>query len=364
MSQVFNIGLLTNKNLDVTNVLSTSFIEESFFITTLDFISESRNEIREHTKELYKTITEAQSEMVLNESFSDFFMKIKDMINKFLKYIKSLFERFSTLFNKMISSDKYIIKNKELFKKFNSDHEFEIEGYVYNFDPTVPAINALVEFNKDFIEIDFDIMNGKKDNKEYLKYLKSVHGRLSGLLQNGYYDKFRAEVLGLENYEITQGEFSEELFRIFRSGDIKKDTIRITEENLITDVLNIFENYKTLENDIKKTKDKIEKEYKLIEKSIQRLVTRDNDFDMDKAIGIGINPEYDGSSIDGFNVSQEVLNNLNLFIKTKTNQVMEMSSIHAMAFSYKLDAINECYKQDKKILYTALQQIQKDSSLR
>lgn len=364
MSQVFNLDLLTNKNLDVTNVLSSSFIEESFFVTTLDYISETKNEMREYTKDLYRTITEAQTEEVLNESFSDFFIKIKEIIDKFLKFIKNLFDKFSTMFNKMIGSDKYLIKNKDMFKKFNSNHEFEIDGFEYSLDPQVPVINALVEFNKEFIELNFDVMNGKKDNKEYLKYIKSIHGKLADSLKNGYYDKFRAEVLGLENYEISQGEFVEELFEIFRSGSSKKETITITESMLVTDVMSIFENYKSLEKDIKKTKDKIDKEYKAIEKSISNLVYRDKTYDISKAVGIGINPEYDGSSIEGMNVSQEVLNNLNLFIKAKTNQVVEMSSIHAMAFSYKLDALKECYQQDRKILYTALQEIQKDKTLR
>ena len=264
----------------------------------------------------------------------------------------------------MIGSDKYLIKNKDMFKKFNSNHEFEIDGFEYSLDPQVPVINALVEFNKEFIELNFDVMNGKKDNKEYLKYIKSIHGKLADSLKNGYYDKFRAEVLGLENYEISQGEFVEELFEIFRSGSSKKETITITESMLVTDVMSIFENYKSLEKDIKKTKDKIDKEYKAIEKSISNLVYRDKTYDISKAVGIGINPEYDGSSIEGMNVSQEVLNNLNLFIKAKTNQVVEMSSIHAMAFSYKLDALKECYQQDRKILYTALQEIQKDKTLR
>ena len=93
MSQVFNLDLLTNKNLDVTNVLSSSFIEESFFVTTLDYISETKNEMREYTKDLYRTITEAQTEEVLNESFSDFFIKIKEIIDKFLKFIKNLFDK-------------------------------------------------------------------------------------------------------------------------------------------------------------------------------------------------------------------------------------------------------------------------------
>lgn len=357
MSSIFNLDLIVGKNLDTTNVLESSFVEESYFVSTLDFITESKREMREYSKELYKNILEGVEYEVVNESFNDFFTKVKDIIDKFLKFIKSLFDRFSTYLHKMIASDKYIIKNKDLFKKFNNDdHKFDIEGFYYTFDEDVPAINALADFNKDFIKLDFDIMNGKKDDKEYIKYITTQDSKLKGELNNGSYDRFRAEVLGKENYEITQGEFAEELFEIFRNGYNKKDTITIDEENLMAS-LSYFQNYSDLEKEIKKTKDKIEKEYKAIEKSLHKLITKGDN--VEKAVTLVVNPDYDGYSGDTFVSSQEVLTKLNLFIKTKTNQVMEMSSIHSMAFSYKLDAITECYKQDKKILYTALSQIQK-----
>lgn len=359
MSQVFNIGVLTNKNSDVTNVLSSSFIEESYFVTTLEYVTEAKKELRENIKDLYMNITEAKSDQVINESFNEFVLNIKEAIKKFIEYIKSLFDRFITMFHRMIKSDSYIIKNKDIFRKFDNSHEFEFEGYEYTFDPNIPVINALAEFNTEFIELNFDIMNGKKDNGEYLKYIKSIHGKLQSSLKDGYYDKFRAEVLGLENYEIGQSEFAEELFEIYRNGYSKKDTITINKDNIMFGVLSFFENYKELEKSVTKKKNEIEKEYKRIEKSLEKLVNKNSDYDISKAIEIGIHSDYDGSSIDTMKVSQEVLNNLNLFIKTKTNQVMEMSSIHAMAFSYKLDAIKECYEQDRKILYKALSNIQK-----
>ena len=62
-------------------------------------------------------------------------------------------------------------------------------------------------------------------------------------------------------------------------------------------------------------------------------------------------------------VSQDTLNKLDLYMKAKADQVVKMSSIHSMAFSYKLDAITDRTKQDKKILYTALSKVTKDLKL-
>lgn len=360
-NSLFSLDLVKNENLDTTNVLESSYVEESYFISTLNFITESKKELGEHTKDLYKNILECTDQEVLNESFNDFLSKAKTMIDKFLKFIKSMVDRFIAYLNKMIASDRYIRKNKDIFKKFTDDHEFELDGYYFTFDENIPAINALAEFNKDFLELDFDIMNGNKSNGDYIKYITAQQGTLSSKLNNGFYDQFRAEVLGKENYEITQGEFAEELFETFRGGYSKKDTITINAENLINS-LSFFLNYKDFEKEVKKTKDKIEKEYRTIEKSVERLIKKGDS--LEKTIALVVSPEYDGAPSESFNVSQEVFNKLNLFTKAKINQISEMSAIHSMAFSYKLDAIKECYNQDKKILYRALSEIQKDKSLR
>lgn len=363
MSSIFNLDVLTHNEVNTQNLLESSFIEESYFITTLEYLSEMKSEVRDCGLELHKNILESTSYEVVNESFANFFVKIKEIIERFLKFIKSLFDRFVLNLNKLIRADKYITKHKDLIRKFNSDHEFDIEGYYFTFDSNVPVINARAEFTKDFVELDFDMFKSGGDNKDYISYINSQAGKLNRELQNGYYDKFRGEVLGKENYEIPQSDFAEELFEIFRNGCTKKDTITIDVDNILAS-LSFFENYKEFEKSVKKTKDQIDKDYKQIERQLQGLVYRNKDNDIAKAIGIGISADYADNTREYIQASEEVYAKLNLFIKSKINQVIEMSNIHSMAFSYKLDAITDCYKQDKAILYRGIQEVLKDSKLR
>lgn len=359
MNNTFNLAVLTNKTNSIDNVFDMSSIEETFFYSTLNYIKESRTELRENTKELYKSILERGNDYdIIHESFSSFFDKVKEIISKFLKYIKSLFDRFITMLHKFVLSDKYLIKHKKDFSKFDSDHEFDIQGYKFTFDSHIPVINALAEFKKEFVGLDFDEMIKKKDTKEMTNYISDKYSKLKENLNTDYYDKHRAKVIG-KSGDITASEFHEKLFEIYRDGDSSKSTITITSDEVMM-ALSRFENYKEFEKQTKNTKEQIEKDYKEIEKLVKNMISKSESGDLQGLLLSG-NGEYVNQNVNINVLPKEAVSKLDLFIKTKVNQVIEMSNIHSLAFSLKLDAIKDCYKQDKQTLYKALNQIQKKS---
>lgn len=361
-NSVFSLDTFTCRNVLSTNTLNKSLMNESYFVTALNYISECKKEYRQYSKELYKNILECTDHDVINESFSEFTQKIKEVIQKFLKFIKSIYDRFMLSLNKMAQSDRYLDKNKGLLKNFSDKHEFTIKGYNYTFSDNIPLINARAAFDEDFIGLNFDFDNAKND-KEIVAYINKQHGKLNGELSNYYYDKFRAEVIGKDpqdGYSITQEEFADELFEVFREGTSTQEDITVTYGQVL-DSLSFYEKYKTIKKSIEKTKDTLDKEYKSIEKSLDRLISKNANYDVKGSVAVAIDPEYNGQT--SVQVSANAYAKLNVLIKAKITQVVEMSNIHAMAFSYKLDAITECYKQDKKIIYGALTQLSKDREL-
>ena len=66
----------------------------------------------------------------------------------------------------------------------------------------------------------------------------------------------------------------------------------------------------------------------------------------------------------GFSMSADLMYKLDLYTKAKVDQITEFSNIHTLAFSAKLDALKESYKQDRALLYTALLKIQRTDSAR
>ena len=66
------------------NNLGTLDLDESYFAAAVAFVNETNREMMENKQNLYRSISEATTQFVILESFSDFFSKIADIINKIL----------------------------------------------------------------------------------------------------------------------------------------------------------------------------------------------------------------------------------------------------------------------------------------
>jgi len=350
---MFTVNNLLTENLNTKNAIDVSITEETFFFSTLEYLSEMKNQVREESKILYKSILEGGQEYnIVNESFGDFFGKIKDIIDRFLQYIKNLVNRFIINLNKMVSSDKFINKHKDQLSTFDKIHEFDFEGYEFTIEPQIPVIDALASFNEKFVGLKFEELSNSENIKNAVD---KAHGSLKQDLNYEWYDRFRGEVIGKDGITIPQSDFANELFAIYRNGKSSKDTITATADYVMT-CLGRFQNYKDIEKQTKNTKGKIELDYEQIKKQIQSMIYRNRDLDAGKLLGITVDDKYD-SPTKNITVNNETMTRIDLFIKTKANQVIEMSTIHSLAFSAKLDAITQCYKQDKILLYKSLQRV-------
>jgi hypothetical protein len=66
----------------------------------------------EAVKEFYKNIMESEdNQEIITESFEGFFDRAKEIIKKFLAFIKKIFAKFVTKLNSLFKSEKYLEKN-------------------------------------------------------------------------------------------------------------------------------------------------------------------------------------------------------------------------------------------------------------
>ncbi len=353
----FNIdSILVPEKMDTRRMIEEEYIDESFFNITLNYIRESNNEFRECTKAFYKSLLEnSQNENVINESFADFFSKIKEIIVRFLKFIKSLFERFITALNGAFKSDKYIKNNKDQIKKFNERNEFRINMFEFTFSINIPIYEAEEAFNKEFLEI---ASRNIANKDEMLKNISEIYEKFTHGLDR-FYDEFRARVIGQQG-SIISSDYANALSCVYRNGESVKSEKTIT----LNDVLESYTRFETYEQYFKLTKTdkaKIEKDYDRIKKQVESMSDRNNDLDYQKFVQTFIDPDF----VKGHGISLDTafISKADMFIKAKTNQVMEMTNIHSLAFATKLDAIKECFIQDKDILYKALYRVKSTPDL-
>ena len=128
----------------------------------------------------------------------------------------------------------------------------------------------------------------------------------------------------------------------------------------------------TFKKQITNDQSKIERDYEQVKKQVKDITRRNGDLNLSAFID-RLPQEMQGNikkskdSTDnqqGFSMSADLMYKLDLYTKAKVDQITEFSNIHTLAFSAKLDALKESYKQDRALLYTALLKIQRTDSAR
>lgn len=349
------LEFVTNESslLDINSVIVSE--ESSYLSETLKFIQECNREFNEANKGWYKNILESGNDQtVITESFHDFFVKVKGIIDKFIAYIKSLADRFITNLMSLSKSDNYLVKHREDLKKFiDSKDEFEFEGYEFTFDPAVPKTEMVqAGFTQEFIELKMSQDGNVVDAAGAASAMKKVYDELIHKLENGFYDEFRKTVLSVGS-DISQSDFANECFSVFRNNTSDKENITVNSTYVNSAYLR-FTNYSDMKKDAEKVKTRIVREYEAVKKQI---------LDISKTTYTGktstANINLPDNQLQAVTLSTDSMKYLDLYVKAKADQVQEMSNIHAIAFACKLDAMKASFVQDKTVLYKALSKSQR-----
>ena len=384
MGSLFNINnvLVTESSLYANTALeelTECHYKKSFMSMAYDYIAESTTFYYELNKNFYKTVLESYGDFyVINEAFEGFIDKVKEIIKKFLEFIKRVFNEFIARLNGMFRSEKYLKKHLKDLSKFNSDHEFEYSGYEFKHirddKPSITVYDLVMDtshFLSDANKVDFTSDSSGLGDK-----IKSAYDHLKDDLNEDYYDKVRGALIDASG-GVSASDFADELFAYFRddSSDTSEFTVDATK---VLEARTRFENYQDLRKGIEKTKKRIEREYEDTRKALEKVIhSSGGKIDLATsnriaAASIGI---YDTSSdtdhprdldneenradikVKGKTSAAEIRSTLDLFIKAKVSQVQMLSNIHSQVFSAKLEAAKDEFIQNKTILYRALYKV-------
>lgn len=333
ISSVFN--LKENKNIpsNLKTIADTKLEENYYFNNSLDFLLECHKELLSYKQDFYKTVLECSEDTpyIITESFHDLISSIKQSIKKILAYIETLVSRFITQIAKFIKSDSYILSKESELKKFSNEDKFKIHGYEYTFKDNVPVVDIegldvytlikSVESIKD--SSDEDKASKLSDMTAYLSNETNM-------------DDIRSQILNT-NHKVPENTFDNEVFCIFRDGNSEDIEIEIDKSEVLK-ALDLYKNYKDIIKNIKSSQSKITNKYKELERQVDSL----------------------GTPLKNSNTSQAINQILNKLIITQINLIQKISTLHVQAFSAKLDAYNAMTLQNRRVLYSALNAIQKN----
>lgn len=331
------------------NKLATMDFEECYTAQVVEFINECRYEITDRKIIFYKSLNEATTERAVLESFSDFFSGVKDIIGKFIKFLKKLVDKFFVSLMKLVKSDNYIKKHKDLFSRIEPGMEFKFKGFEYTFSPTVPSPNAALGFNNSLFD---DLYANEKRQLD----AQSVKDSIIAMDLEKDYNEFRAKVIGKDGDYIYISDFSQELYKVYRNGE--SDTTDITANtSYIRKCLSRFLEYDKMQKEITHQRDEIIKAYEKVQKQVEDITKRNTDLDkqafLSRLPGNTTITDIE-TTAGGTMMAAELMSQIDVYVRAKIDQIQEYSNIHLLAFGAKLDAMRECLNQDRNVLYTSL----------
>ena len=234
-----------------------------------------------------------------------------------------------------------------------------MNGYTYTFDPNIPAVAASVNFNKDLFE---DLYNSSR----VIDFsVESINAAIASMNDPDKFDEFRGQVLG-QNADISIGDWDTELFKVFRNGELDTSEIEV-DSTVVSKSLNRFTSSSSIKKQIESDQKRIQQDYENVKKQVKDIVRGNGNLNMSALIGRipeDMKKDIKDNVTNQGIITGDLMYKLDLYTKVKVDQITEFSNIHTLAFSAKLDALKESYKQDRALLYTALLKIQRTDNAR
>ena len=317
-----NIDYVHESSLD--NMYTNGITTESYFCTALVAIAECNNDYRKAYKNFVISLNENIN--LPKAVYNEFIGQVNSIIDKFGKCIKDNHKNYMIALKKKMSSDKISLDKDKLSAVIAHDI------YEYTITSDIPKDIGSDIYFCEVEKLQSILKNNSLDQEQKSIEMLYLYTELVDGLRGPFYDKFRAEVIGKKNEQISSLDYDTALFNVYRNGGQK-----ITKTIEVDEILKIEKRFKDSKSyicDTERKRDSIVREYDRIKKRLSE-------------IKLG-----DIASMLGSNAA-ELDDRLKIYIKVKTDQVLNMCTIHTLAYTAKLDAIASMYLQDRAVLLEA-----------
>lgn len=252
--------------------------------------------------------TETGQELVYEAAnVKGFIGKAKEFFMKMWEKIKGMFKKFFAMFDSYAKNDKeFVNKYKTHLLKVNT-RNFEYKGFNFtNLDLSMSKV-----YNNAVKAAPMDVLNVKSVHTAP----KKVDDRASAV------EKMRGAAIGESSLEA--GEYTKELFKLFRSGEDSKETL----DNIdVSRVLSNISANSGLKKNAEKSYKELEKEFKETLKTLDKY---------EKELTKSANNAADGGAVRG--------------VSDAISYLKEAINITQIANGAKLTAIKDCNRQSKAI---------------
>lgn len=348
MSNIFNLSNIFAESSSSSSILSTgNFSNETHIFSAMRDLKGFNSAFMENTTNLYKAISEAEDTKSENNVFCQYFEEIDSEISKIIKNINDSISRFTINVENIVDTNKDILDNTSIITSCKP-FTYHYTQYKRINDKDFPAINAIGIFKQefDYIALTLQELGPTASNQSKLKVIATVYNKFVKSTTD-VTKKCILDVLGEDDDDDDDdivSEFPEKMYGKYKKG---ADDVEITKGKLY-DVKMSLTNYRNIIDSCSQTADELIKQLSSISAEIKRIICGNSNNTLT------VKTSTDGIRDTDYRMDSYAMNQVDIFLKAKINQVIQIANVYYIALAIKLDATMDYFKQCKDILTVAM----------
>ena len=319
-------------------------VNETYLFSTMNALREMNSIINKETEKLYMHISEAESKEDENKLFAEYFYQFKSIFQDFSNRIQQMKSRMVISIENKVETWEDLYKNDEYIAAF--DKQFNYAGYnFFHMDEhNYPRLNLQKLYQKEFDYIG-QLMQDSSVNTSpsvKLKIIATVFNNFGACSRDKNWIKdLVKDMVDIDDKEITRS-YSECIYNSLRDKydiNVDKGMLYTCKENL--------SDYEDIIDAASKLCDNLLYELDKVAENIASFLFRNKDNKLK------IKTDTDGIIDRDYRLDTYSMNQLDLFLKSKINQIKKVLNVYAIAVGIKFDTAVDYIDQNIEILKMA-----------
>lgn len=329
LSNIFDINTLLSENTLADELLCKPYSKESYMSCSIDSLSRFNESVLDINKELYKSLNEASSKAEENAIFGQFYQKYSNTLSNYINEVNVMIGRFSITVDNLVDANSSLVKDQDVLSCTN-EFTYEAKRYKNLCGGKHPKFNALQVYQQEFDYIGqmMQDLGPVATDIAKLEVLASVCNSFCNKMKNKWLEKCIEEITGEDDCEdlscyakVLNGIFVDKTEEI----TVNRGTIYAMKEELV--------GYNKYKDAVISIGNKLISDFTYMSNDLGKMFFRNKD----NILPIRSN-KPDVESRD-YQLNTYGMNQLDIFMKSKANQISQLCSLYVIALSVMMDSI-------------------------
>lgn len=342
---IYSAKFMNEASATLSSKVFKNQANETYLFSALNILREMNAVIDENTKKMYVQIAEADSKGAENKIFADYFYQFRDIFQSFSNKIQEMRSRMTIAIENKMETYQDLIDDDQYIVSFDKEFSYAGWEFFHMQDADYPRLNLQKIYQKEFDYIGQLMQDNNGIEASSTAKLKVI-ATVSNNFVSASGDKDWIKCLIKDMVDIDDKEFNRSYSECIYNSLRDKYDINVNKGMLYTCKERLVD-YNDIIDAACKLSDSLLEDLNRVAENISSYLFRNQDNKLK------IKTDTDGIIDRDYRLDTYSMNQLDLFLKNKLNQIRKVLNVYAVAIGIKFDTAVDYISQNIEILQTA-----------